>query len=241
MDLMYTNFKALPVDHLATDSRSTSIPPVEFTSSPALIGGNVLLTLEQDKIAVEAFGPIGDNTQKLISVVSGAEILQRLRHTESGRDVRYFMKPNDAEEDLDTLDLIPEVASLNMFLEDGTMVIAGRSSPQANITIITLLTEHITWKIMYGVTLEAARTMVLSQAKEIAIAQAWRNERMKIVNSRRGTINWTASERDNIFENGFLTGYEGHYALDPEVFPEVAFDGNAITLLRVPESLQSPV
>ena len=127
-----------------------------------------------------------------------------------------------------------------MILNDGSMVVAARSSPQANVTIITLQTDHIMWKFMYGVTLDTARTMVLAQAKDIAVTQAWHNEKLKIVNNRRGTINWTASERTNLLQNGFLTGYEGHYALDPEVFPEIAFDGNAIRLLRVPENLQTP-
>ena len=117
MDLMYTNFKSLPVDHLATDSRTPSLPPVEFTSSPALIGGNVLLTTNCDQVGVEVFGSVGDTTEKLVSTVTGAEILERLRHTEDGRDVRYFVKSNSAQVDLDTLDLIPEVCESEHDLE----------------------------------------------------------------------------------------------------------------------------
>ncbi|XP_038057022.1 teneurin-3-like isoform X1 [Patiria miniata] len=239
MDMMYTNFHALPIDHFARDSKTYTPPPVKFTSSPALIGGSVLLTLNRDKIDVEVFGAIGETTEKLVSIVTGAEILEKLRHTQDGRDVQYFVKSNDAEDDLDALDLIPEVASLNMILNDGRMVVAARSSPQANATIITLRTEYIAWNFMYGITSDAARTMVLAQAKDVAIAQAWQKEKVNILNNRRGTINWTAVEKAAILQNGFLPTYEGQYTLDPTVFPEMAFDGNAIRLVRVPQNLQT--
>ncbi|XP_022084804.1 teneurin-3-like isoform X2 [Acanthaster planci] len=239
MDMMYTNFHALPIDRFATDSKTYAPPTVKFTSSPALIGGNFLLTLNRNKIDVKMFGTIGETAQRLISIVTGAEILERLRHTQDGRDVRYFVKSNDAEEDLDTLDLIPEVASLNMILNDGRMIVAARSSPQANVTIITLQTDYTAWHFLYGITIDAARTMVLAQAKTVAVAQAWEKEKVNILNSRRGSINWTALERTAILQNGFLSTYEGQYTLDPMVFPEMAFDGNAIRLVRVPQGLQS--
>jgi hypothetical protein len=73
----------------------------------------------------------------------------------------------------------------------------------------------------------------------VAIAQAWQKEKGNILNNRRGTINWTPSERTAILQNGILPTYEGQYTLDPTIFPEMAFDGNAVRLVRVPQSLQS--
>ena len=232
LQTLYSNFHTFPLPHLSSDVTTQQYRDTGFTRLPPPTGSGVLPTLEDGKVVPVILGDADEASYKLAEVLQDAVVLERLRNTENGRDVRFFVKLGEdaAQQDLNTLGIELDESTVEVELSSAVTVVGQREPGDEATLMLRINTDTTIWDVYYGLTVEEAMAMVLEDAKEIAVQQAWEKERQAILAGRRGSRNWTNAQRATILEHGRVSGYEGVYTLDPTKYPEIAFDGSSIRL-----------
>ena len=239
------NFQAIPSKHTAKGNFPSDVTgkspslnsPVGYATLPTLIGEGILLAVSGERVLCQNIGSVDQNSLKIAGTMNNSFVLERLHYSEAQKEVRFFVKPDFSHHavDLQTLGYLSNLTDLLELVElqVGSVTVSAQmyDSPVRYVTI-ELSNNYTVWKIFYGVTMRQAADIVLESARDIAIDQAWRNERRLLLSGRRGTYFWTSEERLSLAQNNMVPGYEGQYTLDPVEYPNIAFDGNNIKIIR---------
>ncbi|XP_023702268.1 teneurin-a isoform X2 [Cryptotermes secundus] len=78
--------------------------------------------------------------------------------------------------------------------------------------------------LRYGTTPEREKQRLLHHAKIIAVRKAWHREKEALRNGFAGSIDWSATEVDEILKVGYASSYDGEYVHDVRKYPELAED-----------------
>lgn len=72
----------------------------------------------------------------------------------------------------------------------------------------------------------------LTQARQKAVAEAWRQERILVEKHGNGQRNWTEAEKKELLETGKVRGYEGHHINDVSNNPKLAGNPDNIKFVK---------
>lgn len=72
----------------------------------------------------------------------------------------------------------------------------------------------------------------LSQARQKAVAEAWRQERILVEKKGYGTRNWSDTEKEELLKTGKVSGYEGHHINSVESNPKLAGNADNIKFVK---------
>lgn len=78
--------------------------------------------------------------------------------------------------------------------------------------------------LRYGTTEEKERARLLHHAKLAAVRKAWHREKEALRSGFTGSVDWSATEVDEITKDGAVKGYDGEYVHDVQLYPELAED-----------------
>lgn len=78
--------------------------------------------------------------------------------------------------------------------------------------------------LRYGTTVEKEKQRLLHHAKLTAVRKAWHKEKEALKNGFLGTIEWSATELEELMKVGYVSNYEGDYVHDVQIYPELAED-----------------
>jgi RHS repeat-associated protein len=82
---------------------------------------------------------------------------------------------------------------------------------------------------------EMAAKKALKAAKNRAVRAAWKEERQLIASGRRGTRNWTESQKKELLERGKVDGFEGHHRNTANGNEDLAGNPDNIEFLSKPD------
>jgi hypothetical protein len=71
------------------------------------------------------------------------------------------------------------------------------------------------------------------------VRQAWRDEKSLVEKNEEGTRDWTEIEKEELLENGKVSGFQGHHINNVADNPELAGDPNNIKFLTPQEHFQT--
>ncbi|XP_030836336.1 teneurin-3-like isoform X2 [Strongylocentrotus purpuratus] len=242
-----TNFHAIPNRHTVSETSPTSdlgMSPVSessvhYATLPTLIDKGVILAISGERVICQKAPDVESDALNIATVVNNSLVLDRWHYSDGQREVRFFVKSDLTRyvSDLRSLGYNSNITDTSdvVNLHVGTVHIAAQMyEVPYEFVVISLSNNYTTWKIFYGVTMRQAAEVVLESAREVAMHQAWLNERRVLASGLRGTYFWTSEERISLLQNNMVPGYEGQYTLDPMLYPEIAFDGNNIKIVRSP-------
>jgi hypothetical protein len=78
--------------------------------------------------------------------------------------------------------------------------------------------------LRYGTTPEREKQRLLHHAKIAAVRKAWHREKEALKNGFAGSVDWSATEMDEIVKVGYASSYDGEYVHDVRRYPELAED-----------------
>ncbi|KAJ9586714.1 hypothetical protein L9F63_019697, partial [Diploptera punctata] len=78
--------------------------------------------------------------------------------------------------------------------------------------------------LRYGTTPEREKQRLLHHAKITAVKKAWHREKEALRNGFAGSVDWSATEMDEILKVGYASSYNGEYVHDVRRYPELAED-----------------
>lgn len=78
--------------------------------------------------------------------------------------------------------------------------------------------------LRYGTTAEKEKQRLLHHAKLAAVRKAWHREKDALKNGFSGSIEWSATEIDEISRIGYASNYDGDYVHNVQIYPELAED-----------------
>ena len=86
--------------------------------------------------------------------------------------------------------------------------------------------------LRYGTTPEREKQRLLHHAKIIAVRKAWHREKESLRNGFAGSVDWSATEMDEILKVGYASSYDGEYVHDVRRYPELAEDPFNIRFMK---------
>lgn len=86
--------------------------------------------------------------------------------------------------------------------------------------------------LRYGTTAEKEKQRLLHHARLTAVRKAWHREKDIVRNGFSGSIEWSASEIEEIQKQGFASNYEGEYVHNIQTYPELAEDPFNIRFIK---------
>jgi len=72
----------------------------------------------------------------------------------------------------------------------------------------------------------------LTQARQRAVAEAWRQEKILVEKHDNGSRNWTQAEKKELLTTGKISGYEGHHVNDVSNNPKLAENPDNIKFVK---------
>ncbi|XP_008203483.1 teneurin-a isoform X4 [Nasonia vitripennis] len=93
--------------------------------------------------------------------------------------------------------------------------------------------------LRYGATAEKERQRLLHHAKVSAVRKAWHREREALKANTPTSIEWTATEQEEIIKMGMASNYEGEYVHDSQLYPELAEDPYNVRFVKKPSEPSS--
>ncbi|XP_072171357.1 teneurin-3-like [Diadema setosum] len=239
------NFQAMPSKHFAGGNVPPDVSrrshlnevPVRYASLPTLLDKETLLAVSGERVLCQSALDVDLSASRVASVINNSLVLYRWHYSDGQREVRFLVKSGmwHYVNDLRKLGYdfnITDTSETVTFNVNSVSVSAQLYDAPYEHVVIALSNNYTTWKIFYGVSMRQAAEMVLETAREVAMHQAWLNERRILASGQRGTFFWTSEERISMLQNNKVPGYEGQYTLDPMEYPEIAFDGNNIKIVR---------
>ena len=86
--------------------------------------------------------------------------------------------------------------------------------------------------IRYGTTVEREKQRLLHHAKVNTERRAWHYEHELIKNGLPTANEWSSQEADELQKTGFVSGYDGEYAIDVQLYPELSEDPSNIRFVK---------
>ncbi|XP_046486280.1 teneurin-a isoform X2 [Neodiprion pinetum] len=86
--------------------------------------------------------------------------------------------------------------------------------------------------LRYGTTAEKEKQRLLHHAKTTARRKAWHREREALRSNTPTTVEWMATEQEEILKVGYASNYEGEYIHDAQIYPELAEDPYNIKFVK---------
>ncbi|XP_065207120.1 teneurin-a isoform X2 [Planococcus citri] len=86
--------------------------------------------------------------------------------------------------------------------------------------------------VRYGTTVEREKQRLLHHAKVNAMRRAWHYERELLKNGLPTTKDWTPQESEELQKLGYVSGYDGEYAIDVQQYPELSDDPSNIRFVK---------
>ncbi|XP_046747871.1 teneurin-a isoform X2 [Diprion similis] len=86
--------------------------------------------------------------------------------------------------------------------------------------------------LRYGTTAEKEKQRLLHHAKTTARRKAWHREREALRSNTPTTVEWMATEQEEILKVGYASNYDGEYIHDAQIYPELAEDPYNIRFVK---------
>ena len=96
--------------------------------------------------------------------------------------------------------------------------------PSPQVMDLKIHTQTAVINLRYGTTPEKEKQRILHHAKTSAVRKAWHREQEALRNGYSGSVDWSASEQDEILKSGQASAYEGEFIHDIFRYPELAED-----------------
>nr|CAD7259172.1 unnamed protein product [Timema shepardi] len=93
--------------------------------------------------------------------------------------------------------------------------------------------------LRYGTTPDKEKQRLLHHAKVFAVRKAWHREKEALRNGFAGSVDWSATEMDEILKVGYAASYDGEYVHDVQRYPELAEDPFNVRFMKKTASTTS--
>nr|CAH7727154.1 unnamed protein product [Callosobruchus chinensis] len=92
--------------------------------------------------------------------------------------------------------------------------------------------SNVVINLRYGTTIEKEKQRLLHHAKLSVVRKAWHKEKECYKNGFIGSVDWSASELEELSKVGYVSNYEGEYINDVKDYPELAEDPYNIKFVK---------
>ncbi|PSN55675.1 Teneurin-a [Blattella germanica] len=142
------------------------------------------------------------------------------------QDVFFFVKEDSwrASDDRGQLKRLGGQVNTTFHEKDATSGEAPVGSGGGKVADLKLHGAGAVVNLRYGTTPEREKQRLLHHAKSIAVRKAWHREKEALRNGFAGSIDWSATEMDEILKVGYASSYDGEYVHDVRRYPELAED-----------------
>lgn len=144
------------------------------------------------------------------------------------QDAFYFVKEENWRANEDKQQLKRMQGQVNSTFHD----IPRENGSGNNYLDVKIHGANAVINLRYGTTAEKEKQRLLHHARLAAVRKAWHREKEIVRNGFTGSVEWSASEMDEIQKQGFATNYEGEYVHDIQTYPELAEDPFNIRFIK---------